>query len=82
MGGIEIPTLITFIVYLIGMAICGIIFYRLTSNMSDYVLGGRSLNGWVAALSAGASDMSSWMLIALPGTIYLNGLSEIWLRSG
>ncbi|EZH66443.1 proline:sodium symporter PutP [Bacillaceae bacterium JMAK1] len=78
----EIPTLITFIVYIIGMAICGIIFYRLTSNMSDYVLGGRSLNGWVAALSAGASDMSSWILIALPGTIYLNGLSEIWLPIG
>ncbi|GAK11691.1 LOW QUALITY PROTEIN: proline/sodium symporter PutP [Geomicrobium sp. JCM 19039] len=82
MDGIEIPTLITFMVYLIGMAICGIIFYRLTSNMSDYVLGGRSLNGWVAALSAGASDMSSWILIALPGTIYLNGLSEIWLPIG
>lgn len=82
MSGIEIPTLITFIVYIIGMAICGVVFYRLTSSMSDYVLGGRSLNGWVAALSAGASDMSSWILIALPGTIYLNGLSEIWLPIG
>nr|WP_193557036.1 sodium/proline symporter PutP [Salicibibacter halophilus] len=78
----EIPTLITFIIYIIGMAICGIIFYRLTTNMSDYVLGGRSLNGWVAALSAGASDMSSWILIALPGTIMLNGMSEIWLPMG
>ncbi|WP_184404678.1 sodium/proline symporter PutP [Geomicrobium halophilum] len=78
----EIPTLITFLVYLVGLAICGIIFFRLTTNLSDYVLGGRRLNGWVAALSAGASDMSSWIIIALPGVMYLNGMSEIWLPIG
>lgn len=52
------PTLVTFVVYLIGMLIIGFAAYRLTDNLSDYVLGGRRLGPGVAALSAGASDMS------------------------
>ncbi|WP_100398255.1 sodium/proline symporter PutP [Bacillus sp. FJAT-44742] len=78
----ETTTLITFIVYLVGMLVIGLIFYRLTHNLSDYVLGGRSLGGGVAALSAGASDMSSWLLLGLPGALYVGGMSEIWIAVG
>ncbi|WP_186578442.1 sodium/proline symporter PutP [Aquibacillus kalidii] len=75
-------TLITFIVYLLGMLLIGVISYRLTSNLSDYVLGGRRLGPGVAALSAGASDMSSWLLLGLPGAIYASGLSGSWIAVG
>ena len=79
---ISVPTIVTFIVYLVVMLGIGFLFYKLTNNLSDYVLGGRKLNGPVAALSAGASDMSSWLLLGLPGAMYLGGMSEIWLPIG
>ncbi|MGY0694982.1 sodium/proline symporter PutP [Virgibacillus sp. FSP13] len=78
----EMETLITFIVYLIGMLVIGIIMYRMTNDLSDYVLGGRKLGPGVAALSAGASDMSGWLLLGLPGAIYASGLSEAWMAIG
>ncbi|MBH0231421.1 sodium/proline symporter PutP [Halobacillus yeomjeoni] len=75
-------TLITFIVYLIGMLLIGFAAYRMTSDLSDYVLGGRRLTPGVAALSAGASDMSGWLLLGLPGAIYAGGLSAAWIGVG
>ncbi|KGX88706.1 sodium/proline symporter PutP [Pontibacillus marinus] len=75
-------TLVTFIIYLIGMLLIGLAAYRLTSNLSDYVLGGRRLGPGVAALSAGASDMSGWLLLGLPGAIYAGGLSSAWIGVG
>ncbi|MFE8701324.1 sodium/proline symporter PutP [Cytobacillus sp. FJAT-54145] len=78
----ENATLITFIIYLIAMLFIGIISYRMTSNLSDYVLGGRSLGPGVTALSAGASDMSSWLLLGLPGLAYATGLDSIWMCVG
>ncbi|AXF57772.1 sodium/proline symporter PutP [Salicibibacter kimchii] len=79
---LDLPTLITFVIYIIGMLIFGVIFYRTTTNLSDYVLGGRKLNSWVTALSAGASDMSAFMILGLPGAVYLSGMSELWLPVG
>ncbi|TCM65195.1 sodium/proline symporter [Acinetobacter calcoaceticus] len=76
------PTLITFVFYIVAMVVIGIFAYRATSNFSDYILGGRSLGSFVTALSAGASDMSGWLLMGLPGAIYLSGLSEIWIAIG
>lgn len=78
----DTATLITFIVYLVGMLLIGVLAYRLTSDLSDYVLGGRKLGPSVAAISAGASDMSSWLLLGLPGAIYASGLAEAWLAVG
>lgn len=78
----ELATVITFILYLIGMLIIGLVAYKMTSNLSDYVLGGRRLGGSVAALSAGASDMSSWLLLGLPGAMYIGGMGEIWIAVG
>ncbi|QKY71482.1 sodium/proline symporter PutP [Lentibacillus sp. CBA3610] len=75
-------TLIVFIVYLLGMLTIGIIMYRMTNNLSDYVLGGRKLGPGVAALSAGASDMSGWLLLGLPGAVYAAGLAEAWMAIG
>ncbi|WP_407271209.1 sodium/proline symporter PutP [Radiobacillus sp. PE A8.2] len=78
----ETATLVTFIAYLVGMLTLGIIAYRLTNNLSDYVLGGRSLGPGVAALSAGASDMSSWLLLGMPGAAYATGMNSIWICIG
>ncbi len=75
-------TLITFGGYLVFMVLIGLWAYRRTNNLSDYILGGRSLGPGVTALSAGASDMSSWLLMALPGSLYASGLVEGWIALG
>src|SRR5690625_1897218 len=64
------------------MLVIGIIMYRRTTDLSDFVLGGRSLGPAVAALSAGASDMSGWLMLGLPGAIYVSGISESWIAIG
>jgi sodium/proline symporter len=79
MLNLEIPLVITFVGYTAIIMLIAYLSTRLTSNLSDYVLAGRRLSGPVTALGAGASDMSSWLLMALPGTVYLSGLSMIWL---
>ncbi|TBU94019.1 sodium/proline symporter PutP [Stutzerimonas kirkiae] len=76
------PTLITFVVYILAMVLIGFFAYRATNNFSDYILGGRSLGSFVTALSAGASDMSGWLLMGLPGAIFVAGLSESWIAIG
>ena len=76
------PTLVTFAIYLVGMMLIGWMGYRATTNLSDYILGGRSLGSVVTALSAGASDMSGWLLMGLPGAVFLSGLSEAWIAIG
>ncbi len=76
------PTSITFIVYILAMIGIGFAAWRYTNNLSDYILGGRSLGAFVTAMSAGASDMSGWLLMGLPGAIYAAGLSESWIAIG
>ena len=76
------PTLIAFLVYIGVMLLIGLLAWRGTRNLSDYILGGRRLGGLVTALSAGASDMSGWLLMGLPGAIYISGLSEGWIALG
>jgi len=76
------PTLITFVIYIGAMLLIGFFAYRATKNFDDYILGGRSLGSLVTALSAGASDMSGWLLMGLPGAIYVSGLSESWIAIG
>ncbi|MCQ6275038.1 sodium/proline symporter PutP [Bacillus sp. V3B] len=78
----NVPTLIAVIIYLVGMLIIGILASRMTKNLTDYVLGGRRLGAGVAALSAGSSDMSGWLMLGLPGAMYVGGMSEIWLPIG
>lgn len=76
------PTLTTFSLYLVLILVIGIIAYRKTQSFSDYILGGRSLGPLVTALSAGASDMSGWLLMGLPGSIYTLGLTQSWIAIG
>lgn len=79
---INLPIVLAIVVYLVGMLIIGIIATKMTKNLNDYVLGGRRLNAGVTALSAGASDMSSWLMLGLPGAVYASGLGSIWLPIG
>nr|WP_305846121.1 sodium/solute symporter [Photobacterium kishitanii] len=72
----------TFIVYLAVMLAIGYMAYKRTASSSDYFLGGRTLGPWPAALSAGASDMSGWLLLGLPGYAYLAGVESLWLAGG
>lgn len=75
-------TIFTFALYLLFMLGIGMHFYRKTSSLSDYVLGGRGLNSWVAAMSASASDMSGWLLMGLPGAVYVSGIEASWIGIG
>lgn len=72
----------TFVAYLVAVIAIGVVAWRRTSSLRDYILGGRSLGKWVTALSAQASDMSGWLLLGLPGYAYLAGLESVWLLSG
>lgn len=68
--------------YMIVMIIIGAVYAGKTKNSEDFFLGGRNLNGWVAALSAQASDMSGWLLMGLPGSIYAFGTGQAWIAVG
>lgn len=57
-------------------------FSKKSNNVGDYFLGGRGMGSWLTALSAQASDMSSWLLMGLPGAVYLSGLGEAWIAVG
>lgn len=69
-------------IYFIAMILIGLYAYRKTSDLSDYMLGGRGLGPSVTALSAGASDMSGWMMMGLPGAMYASGISSAWIAIG
>lgn len=75
-------TIITFVAYLILLLGIGFYFYRRNESIEEYLLGGRGMGAWVTALSAQASDMSGWLLMGLPGAIYLGGLANAWIAIG
>lgn len=73
----------TIVAYLIGMVAVGFIFSKKNDNVGDFYLGGRKLGPLVTAMSAEASDMSSWLLMGLPGVAYLTGAAEAgWTAIG
>lgn len=74
--------LIAFGAYMLLMIVIGAKYAGQTQNSEDYFLGGRNLNGWVAALSAQASDMSGWLLMGLPGSVYAFGTGQAWIAVG
>ena len=76
--------LTSFILYFISVLAVGIWFFVKSKDKGDkdYFLGGRQMNGLVSALSAGASDMSAWILMGLPGSIYMYGLGQVWISIG
>ena len=82
MSTANIIVLCSFAAYMVIMIIIGFVSSKGTKNNEDYSLGGRNLGGWTAALSAQASDMSGWLLMGLPGSVYLAGTGEVWIAVG
>ncbi|WP_422732718.1 sodium/proline symporter PutP [Marinobacter azerbaijanicus] len=80
--GNSVGVTITFILYIFLMLGVGYVAWKRTTNLSDYILGGRSLGPLPSALSAGASDMSGWLLLGLPGYAYAAGYEAIWIAVG
>ncbi len=78
-----IQTYLTFGLYLVVMLAIGAYFYKKASkDIDSYLLGGRGLGSWVTALSAQASDMSGWLLMGLPGVVYMMGINQMWVALG
>ena len=80
----NVYEIVSFVIYFLFMTGIGVYFFVKSKDKGekDYFLGGRNMGGWVSALSAGASDMSAWVLMGLPGAIYLYGLNQIWISIG
>ena len=76
--------LLVFVVYLVFMVGIGVYFFLKSKDGGEkgYFLGGREMGPWVSALSAGASDMSAWVLMGLPASIYAAGLGQTWIAIG
>ncbi|MFI6769366.1 sodium/proline symporter PutP [Streptomyces sp. NPDC050355] len=74
--------MITFGIFLLAMVAVGIATYQDTLTFSDFALGGRRLSAPLAALSAGASDMSGWLFLGLPGAVYAAGIGASWIAVG
>ena len=83
MSTIQILMLATILVYLIGMVAIGAVLAKENRTTDDFYLGGRKLGPFVTAMSAEASDMSSWLLMGLPGVAYLTGTADAaWTAIG
>ena len=79
---INFQIAIMFVSYSALMLYIGFYFYRQNKNSEDYFLGGRSIGPLVSALSAGASDMSGWLLMGLPGALYVSGFIDSYIAIG
>ena len=77
----TIIVLVAFVIYMGMMILIGALNSK-NKNNEDYFLGGRGLGSWTAALSAQASDMSGWLLMGLPGAVYVAGTGEVWIAIG
>jgi sodium/proline symporter len=73
---------VVFALYVVAMLGIGLAGFRRTNTLEDYLLAGRGLGPFVAALSACASDMSGWLLMGLPGAIFAAGLGQVWIGVG
>lgn len=78
----SLPIITTFVTYAFLMLFIGFYFYKKNKDSKDYFLGNASMGPVVSALSAGASDMSSWLLMAFPGALYAAGLGQIYIAIG
>ena len=76
----KLPILIAMVLYMAMVIWIGVIYSKKTKTSEDYFLGGRGLGPWVTAMSAEASDMSSWLLMGLPGLAYATGFSHPAVR--
>lgn len=82
MAELSISTVVAFLIYVLIVLAIGFYAYIKTKDATDYFLGGRGLSPAVSAISAGASDMSGWVLLGLPGFAYLAGMEAAWISLG
>ena len=82
MNYVELSAIILYFILVIGIGIYFFVKSKKSESEKEYFLGGRNMGGLVAALSAGASDMSAWVLMGLPGSIYLYGVGKVWIAVG
>ncbi len=82
MNYVELSAIILYFILVIGVGIYFFVRSKKSESEKEYFLGGRNMSGLVAALSAGASDMSAWVLMGLPGSIYLAGMGKVWIAVG
>ena len=78
----EIVAFVLYFLLVIGIGIFFFIKGKADTGEKGFFLGGRKMNGLVSALSAGASDMSAWVLMGLPGAIYAAGMGQVWISIG
>ena len=80
----NIVEMLVFVAYFLFMLGIGVFFFLKSKDAGekDYFLGGRNMGAWVSALSAGASDMSAWVLMGLPASIYAFGIGQTWIAIG
>ena len=81
MNYIEFSVFVCYFLFMLGI---GVFFFFKSRNAGekDYFLGGRNMGAWVSALSAGASDMSAWVLMGLPASVYAFGMGQTWIAIG
>ncbi len=83
MSGTTLGIFIVIVAYILGMVGIGIWFSKKNNNVNDFYLGGRKLGPLVTAMSAEASDMSSYLLMGLPGLAYISGIADVgWTAIG
>ena len=80
----NVVEMLVFVAYFLFMLGIGVFFFLKSKDAGekDYFLGGRNMGAWVSALSAGASDMSAWVLMGLPASIYAFGIGQTWIAIG
>jgi sodium/proline symporter len=75
-------SVIVIVCYMTVLIVIGVFWFKKADNLSDYFIGGRQLNAWVAALSAHASDMSGWLFMGFVGAVYSLNTGELWIIPG
>lgn len=79
---IDFQLLISFMVYFAILILIGAVFYRKKQSVNNYIIGNRSLNYWVTAISAQSSDMSSWLFMGYPALVFTLGAMQMWTAVG
>lgn len=79
---IDFQLLVSFIIYFAILILIGAVFYRKKQSVNNYIIGNRSLNYWVTAISAQSSDMSSWLFMGYPALVFTLGAMQMWTAVG
>ncbi|MFA6914880.1 MAG: sodium/proline symporter [Parachlamydiales bacterium] len=79
---VSTPMLLAFAIYFAFLIIIAVVSHKTMRTSTDFIVGNRSLNFWVIALSAHASDMSAWLFMAFPAALYMGGMPKIWIALG